>query len=131
MGTPPLRDHKFNDYLFVFHATEENKSYINDNTKINNLDNQFLSIISLNTNHTPLKIQNSFDFFTPEILKPKEIETVSSQLDLMPTFIEFMVLKTEYTALGTSLLRKKEAFALVREGSLGALSLTAVILNIP
>ena len=36
----------------------------------------------------------------------------------MPTFIEFMVLETEYTALGTSLLRKKESFALVREGSL-------------
>ena len=86
--------------------------------KINNIDNQFLSFISLNTNHTPLKIQNSFDFFAPEILKPKEIETVSSQLDLMPTFIDFMGLETEYTALGTSLLRNKESFALVREGSL-------------
>ena len=82
--------------------------------KINKIDNQFLSFISLNTNHTPLKIQNSLDFFAPEILKPKEIETVSSQLDLMPTFIEFMVLETEYTALGTSLLRKKEPFVLVR-----------------
>ena len=40
--------------------------------KINNIDNQFLSFISLNTNHTPLKIQNSFDFFAPEFLKPKE-----------------------------------------------------------
>ena len=29
-----------------------------------------------------------------------------------------MVLETEYTALGTSLLTKKESFALVREGSL-------------
>ena len=36
----------------------------------------------------------------------------------MPTFIEFMVLETEYTELGTSMLRKKESFALVREGSL-------------
>ena len=36
----------------------------------------------------------------------------------MPTFIEFLVLETEYTALGTSLLTKKESFALVREGSL-------------
>ena len=80
----------------------------------NNIDNQFLSFISLNTNHTPLKIQNSFDFLAPEILKPKEIETVSSQLDLMPTFIEFMVLEIDYTALGTSLPRKKEAFALLR-----------------
>ena len=33
--------------------------------KINNIDNQFLSFISLNTNHTPLKIQNSFYFFAP------------------------------------------------------------------
>ena len=86
--------------------------------KINNIDNQFLLFISQNTNHTPLKIQNSFDFFAPEILKPKEIETVSSQLNLMPTFIECMVLETEYTELGISLLRKKESFALVREGSL-------------
>ena len=30
---------KFNDYLFVFHATDENKNYINDNIKISNLDN--------------------------------------------------------------------------------------------
>ena len=29
----------FNDYLFVFHATEENKNYINDNIKLVNLDN--------------------------------------------------------------------------------------------
>ena len=36
----------------------------------------------------------------------------------MPTFIEFMVLETEYNTLGTSSLRKKEAFTLVREGSL-------------
>ena len=34
-----LMNDKFNDYLFVFHATEENKSYINDNIKITNLDN--------------------------------------------------------------------------------------------
>ena len=30
---------KYNDYLFVFHATEENKNYINDNIKSTNLDN--------------------------------------------------------------------------------------------
>ena len=30
---------KFNDYLFVFHATEENKSYINDNIKTINANN--------------------------------------------------------------------------------------------
>jgi len=34
-----LMNDKFNDYSFVFHATEENKSYINDNIKITNLDN--------------------------------------------------------------------------------------------
>ena len=30
---------KFNDYLFVFHATEDNKNYINDIIKLTNLDN--------------------------------------------------------------------------------------------
>ena len=34
-----LMTDKFNDYLFVFHATEENKNYINDNIKLVNLDN--------------------------------------------------------------------------------------------
>ena len=34
-----LMNDKFNDYLFVFHATEENKNYINDNIKIANTGN--------------------------------------------------------------------------------------------
>ena len=34
-----LMTDKFNDYLFIFHATEENKNYINDNIKSANLDN--------------------------------------------------------------------------------------------
>jgi len=34
-----LMNDKFNDYLFVFHATEENKNYINNNVKTSNLDN--------------------------------------------------------------------------------------------
>ncbi len=34
-----LMNDKFNDYLFVFHATEENKNYINDNVNIANSDN--------------------------------------------------------------------------------------------
>ncbi len=34
-----LMNDKFNDYLFVFHATEENKSYINDNIKTLNINN--------------------------------------------------------------------------------------------
>ena len=34
-----LMNDKFNDYLFVFHATEENKNYIYDNVKISNSDN--------------------------------------------------------------------------------------------
>jgi hypothetical protein len=36
----------------------------------------------------------------------------------MPTFIELMGLDAEYSGLGTSLMSKKESFALVREGSL-------------
>ena len=34
-----LMNDKFNDYLFIFHATEENKNYINDNIKAVNVDN--------------------------------------------------------------------------------------------
>jgi len=34
-----LMNDKFNDYLFVFHATDENKNYISDNIKSTNLDN--------------------------------------------------------------------------------------------
>jgi len=34
-----LMNNKFNDYLFVFHATDENKNYISDNIKSTNLDN--------------------------------------------------------------------------------------------
>ena len=34
-----LMNDKYNDYLFVFHATDENKNYINDNIKETNLDN--------------------------------------------------------------------------------------------
>ena len=34
-----LMNEKFNDYLFVFHATDENKNSINDNIKEANLDN--------------------------------------------------------------------------------------------
>ena len=34
-----LMNEKFNDYLFVFHATEENKNSINEHLKISNLNN--------------------------------------------------------------------------------------------
>ena len=34
-----LMNDKFKDYLFVFHATEENKNYINDNIKTINVNN--------------------------------------------------------------------------------------------
>ena len=30
---------KFNEYLFVFHATEENKNYISDRIKVTNIEN--------------------------------------------------------------------------------------------
>ena len=34
-----LMNDKFNNYLFVFHATEENKNFIKNNIKVTNLDN--------------------------------------------------------------------------------------------
>ena len=39
-----LMNDKYSDYLFVFHATDENKNYINDNIKSTNLSN--IEIIS-------------------------------------------------------------------------------------
>ena len=39
-----LMNDKFNNYLYVFHTTEENKNYINDNIKVTNIDN--IQIIS-------------------------------------------------------------------------------------
>ena len=57
-------------------------------------------------------------FYAPHLMKPKIIETVTSQLDLMPTFVDFMGLDTQYTALGSTLLHDQESEALVREGSL-------------
>ncbi len=38
--------------------------------------------------------------------------------DLMPTFLDFMGLDSQYTALGSTLLHEQESEALVREGSL-------------
>ena len=34
-----LMNEKFNDYFFIFHATEKNKNFINDKLKISNLNN--------------------------------------------------------------------------------------------
>ncbi len=34
-----LMNDKFNEYIFVFHTTEENKNYINDRIKLANIDN--------------------------------------------------------------------------------------------
>ena len=34
-----LMNDKFNNYLFVFHATEDNKNYIKDRIKLSNIDN--------------------------------------------------------------------------------------------
>ncbi len=34
-----LMNNKFNDYLFIFHATDENKNYIKDNIKLASLNN--------------------------------------------------------------------------------------------
>ncbi len=34
-----LMNDKFNEYLFVFHATEENKNYISDRIKVTNIEN--------------------------------------------------------------------------------------------
>ncbi len=53
-----LMTDKFNDYLFVFHATEENKNYINDNIKLTNLDN--IQVISDENIKTQILLNSVF-----------------------------------------------------------------------
>jgi len=55
--------------------------------------------------------------YAPKLLKPGQIDTVSSQLDLLPTFVELLNLNGPYSTLGESLLHKEKDMAMVREGS--------------
>jgi len=55
--------------------------------------------------------------YGPKILQPRTVDTVVSQLDLMPTFIDLLNMEGRYTTLGENMLEKKTQIAMVRQGS--------------
>ncbi len=55
--------------------------------------------------------------YAPYILKPRIVKHIGSQLDILPTIIDLLNIKTPYTALGKSLFsRNPENFAIFSEG---------------
>ena len=61
--------------------------------------------------HTPFLI------YAPKIIKPGVNSTVGSQLDVMPTIIDLLGFDDEFSALGESLFRKREASAFTTMGA--------------
>ncbi|MBI3545208.1 MAG: LTA synthase family protein [Gammaproteobacteria bacterium] len=62
--------------------------------------------------HVPLLI------YAPGLIKPGQNDTVSSQLDLFPTMMDLLGFEDDFSALGDSLLRKKDGYALMTAGSI-------------
>lgn len=65
-----------------------------------------------------------FVIYSPKHIKPGTNNTVSSHLDIMPTVIDLLKLPDTYSAVGESLLRKKNdnnAFAYIRTGNLSGI----------
>ena len=60
--------------------------------------------------HTPLLI------YSPKHIKAGETTAIGSQLDIMPTIIDFLGFDTDYAAVGTSLLKKPAGFAFTTQG---------------
>jgi len=87
-----LMNDKYNDYLFVFHATEENKNYINDNIKEANLDN--IEVIS-NENIKSQILSNSVFAVSKSGTVSLEIcnAKIPSIIIYKMNFINFMIVK--------------------------------------
>ena len=62
--------------------------------------------------HVPLLI------YAPGLVKPASNDVVASQLDLFPTLVDMMGFDDPFSALGDSLLRKKDGYAFVSAGSI-------------
>jgi len=66
--------------------------------------------------HTPLLV------YAPGIFRePRTVETVGSQLDIMPTIIDLLGFNDAFSAAGESLFKKREGYALVSEGDIGGI----------
>lgn len=57
--------------------------------------------------------------YAPDIVQPAVIDTVASQVDIMPTIIDLLGLQGQFTAYGKSVFSASsaEGFALIKEGS--------------
>ncbi len=88
-----LMNDKFSDYLFVFHATEENKNYINDNIKKVNLDN--IQVIS-NENIKSQILSNSVFAVSKSGTVSLEIcnAKIPSIVIYKMNFLNFMIVKS-------------------------------------
>ncbi len=59
--------------------------------------------------------------YAPGLLEPAVHSTVGSQLDVMPTIIDLLGFDDRFTALGDSLFRKEEDYALVFDNEIPAI----------
>lgn len=94
----------FDDTVFFFTADHTVGAYRNGST--------------LEQFHIPLVI------YSPKHIKPAINNTISSHLDIMPTVLDVLNLSDTYSALGESLLRKKDdnnAFAHIYAGNMSGL----------
>ncbi len=55
--------------------------------------------------------------YAPEILTPRQVNTVGSQLDLAPTFVSLMGLSGRFSTIGNDMMHRHGLGAWVREGS--------------
>lgn len=65
----------------------------------------------IDRHHIPLLI------YAPRLIKPETKDTIASQLDLFPTVMDLLGFDDAFSALGESLLRKKDGNALVVAGN--------------
>ena len=88
-----LRDEAwFNNTIFIITADHPAASYVSKQAKYHELF------------HIPLIIYSA----NPKLVTPKRIQTVRSQLDLMPTIADLIGLEQPVSALGTSLWKEKK-----------------------
>jgi phosphoglycerol transferase MdoB-like AlkP superfamily enzyme len=67
------------------------------------------------------KFHTPFMIYAPKILKPRTIDVVSSQLDIMPTIMDILGVDGEYSAVGESVLSKRNGVAVSTEDELVAI----------
>lgn len=67
-------------------------------------------------NHPIEKFHIPLVIYAPKIFRSKTVTTIASQLDMMPTVIDILGFNDEFSAMGDSIFRKKESYALVTAG---------------